>query len=313
MGGVVARAAFMPPEPFESEASADCIWLTTSLRHRIPAYYHSGGENARYTILFSHGNAEDISHLYQFLQVTAKEIQANIFSYDYAGYSWSHPEGHPERRITPREHTAFADVEAAYRYLLDELHLDPERELVFWGRSLGTGPTCYIAARHQSAGVILQSPLQSAVRVAFNPHCTLPFDIFANIGRAPRITQPALVMHGTEDRVIHVEHGRRVFASLASERKQLWLVEGAGHNDIEFRFEYVARLVSFLRSLGDEEEVLDHEADREDDQSTRNTTRKETKRKKQHTPSSSGPNEGVVDQPLHDEVEQIEVIREESE
>jgi abhydrolase domain-containing protein 17 len=158
----------------------------------------------------------------------------------------------PGTRITPREHTAFADVEAAYRYLVEERGVDVHTELVCWGRSLGSGPTCHLVSRHPAAALILQSPLQSALRVVFRPQAryTLPLvDMFANIDRAPHITQPTLIMHGTADRVIDVDHSRRLFARLASERKQLWLVDGAGHNDIEFRPEYLVRVRAFLGAI----------------------------------------------------------------
>ncbi len=48
------------------------------------------------------------------------------------------------------------------------------------GRSLGTGPTTDLASREPVGGVILQSPLLSAIRVVMDTKVTLPVDIFVN-------------------------------------------------------------------------------------------------------------------------------------
>ena len=85
-------------------------------------------------------------------------------AYDYTGYGKS--QGSPE------ETSCYADIEAAYRYLLTVRNTQPE-QIVLYGRSLGSGPSCYLAAKtaregRSVAGVILQSPLLSAYRVAFN-------------------------------------------------------------------------------------------------------------------------------------------------
>lgn len=102
--------------------------------------------------------------IYDWFNDLARVLRVNIMAYDYTGYGKSNG--------TPCEEKCYADIEAAFRYLLEARHLKPE-QIVLYGRSLGSGPSCYLAQKtaregHSVGGVILQSPLLSAYRVAFN-------------------------------------------------------------------------------------------------------------------------------------------------
>ena len=56
-------------------------------------------------------------------------------------------------------------------------------KIVVWGRSLGTGPSCYLAEK-KFGGLILETPFITALSYGYrNP--VLPWDRFRNINRAP--------------------------------------------------------------------------------------------------------------------------------
>lgn len=138
----------------------------------------------------------------------------------------------------PTEDNCYADIDAAFRYLLEVRRIQPE-QIVLYGRSLGSGPSCYLAAKtgtqgRSVGGVILQSPLLSAYRVAFNFRFTMVGDRFPNINYAPKIACPVFIIHGTQDEVVPFWHGQDLFLSLQQpwRAKPFW-VEGAGHNNIE--------------------------------------------------------------------------------
>ena len=69
------------------------------------------------------------------------------------------------------------------------------------------------------------------------------------------IDMPVLIFPGDNDQVINVSHGRRLYAA-AGEPKRLWVVPGAGHNDLtEVAGErYWDVLSAFLASIGKVEE-----------------------------------------------------------
>ena len=159
---MISSLLFQPPTPTYLHPSRH-FWLNTETGGRIPAFFIER-PNANVTILFSHGNAEDLGMIYDWFNDLARVLRVNIMAYDYTGYGKS--------QGTPCEQSCYADIEAAYRYLLTVRRYQPE-QIVLYGRSLGSGPSCYLAAKtaregRSVAGVILQSPLLSAYRVAFN-------------------------------------------------------------------------------------------------------------------------------------------------
>ena len=228
MGDMISSLLFQPPTPTYLHPSRH-FWLNTGTGSRIPAFFIER-PNASVTILFSHGNAEDLGMIYDWFNDLSRVLRVNIMAYDYTGYGKS--------QGTPNEESCYADIEAAYRHLLAVRKLQPE-QIVLYGRSLGSGPSCYLAAKtaregRSVAGVILQSPLLSAYRVAFNFRFTCPGDKFPNVDYAPSIRCPVFIVHGTQDEVVPFWHGQDLFLALhqAWRSKPFW-VEGAGHNNIE--------------------------------------------------------------------------------
>jgi pimeloyl-ACP methyl ester carboxylesterase len=114
----------------------------------------------------------------------AKSLHVSILAYDYTGYGLSQPS-------IPSEENCYADIDAAYDYLVNERQILPEN-IVLYGRSLGSGPSCYLAARTAEAGspvagLILHAPFLSVFRVVFESGCTLIGDKFPNVDVAPYI------------------------------------------------------------------------------------------------------------------------------
>lgn len=204
------------------------------------AVQHIPNPSARYTLLFSHGNAEDLGHLQPLLQLL-HGAGFGVVAYDYRGYGRS-------TRALPTEKRAIEDVEAVYRYVRDVLGVPPER-LIAHGRSLGGGPTLELADRHPIRAVVLESTFTSTYRVVTRLPL-FPFDRFPNLARVRTLDVPVLVMHGGRDRVVGVSHGRTLFRAAREPKQALW-VEGAGHNDLALVAgeRYLDALRSFAEQL----------------------------------------------------------------
>jgi len=201
--------------------NAEILKLNSSDGARISAKYLTN-PNATFTILFSHGNAEDIGDVEPLLE-GMRSAGFSVFAYDYQGYGTS--EGKPS------ESHAYQDEDAAYDYLVQTLRIQPNRIIAF-GRSVGGGPATDLASRRRVAGLVLESSFTSAFRVMTRVR-VLPFDKFDNLGKIKKVHCPVLIIHGTQDSVINASHGRRLFAA-ANDAKQAFWVEGANHNDVEF-------------------------------------------------------------------------------
>jgi abhydrolase domain-containing protein 17 len=218
---VAERVIFQPPRAGYAE-SAEFHRVATADGGRVAAV-HLPNPRARHTVLFSHGNAEDLGHNRDFLEEMRRAGFA-VYAYDYRGYGLSGPGPPSERR-------AYLDADAAYDHLTGALGVPPER-VILHGRSLGGAVAAELASRRPCAGLVLESTFVSAYQV-LGRAWRMPLDRFRTARRLPRVDCPVLVIHGTDDEVIGAWHGARLFA-LAPEPKQAFWVEGAGHNDLAY-------------------------------------------------------------------------------
>ena len=206
------------PHPSSYQDSDKIIKLTSPDQIQLSAIYLPHPQ-ATYTILYVHGNAEDLGDIEPILQ-QLQQLRFNVFAYDYRGYGTSQGK--------PSEKNAYRDIETAYQYLVQNLHIPPEKILVY-GRSVGGGSAVDLATHHPVAGLILESTFTSAFRVVVS-FPILPFDKFPNRNKLKNIDCPILIMHGTADEVIPFEHGLQIFAAASEPKLSLW-VEQAAHND----------------------------------------------------------------------------------
>ena len=213
------RLIFQPQPPGYRDSAA-VLKLTSSDGAKVSATYLANSTGT-FTVLFSHGNAEDIGYVVPLLE-QIRDAGFSVFACDYQGYGTSDGK--------PTEQHAYDDEDAAYNYLVQTMHVQPNKIIVF-GRSVGTGPATDLASRRHVAGLILQSPFLSAFRVMTRVS-VLPFDRFNNLRKIKKVRCPVLIIHGTQDTVISVTHGKELFAAANEPKQALW-VDGANHNDVE--------------------------------------------------------------------------------
>jgi abhydrolase domain-containing protein 17 len=212
------RLIFQPPPPSQID-STQVIKVSSVNGAKISAV-HFPNPQAKYTILYSHGNAEDLGGILWVL----KEIRDSgfaVFAYDYQGYGTSQGK--------PSEYNAYRDIEAACNYLTQQLGV-PAKQIILHGRSVGAGPAIDLASRQKVGGLVVESSFVSAFRV-LTQIPILPFDKFVNIDKIGKVRSPVLVIHGTADEVVPFWHGEQLFAAAKQPKLNFW-VDGAGHNDL---------------------------------------------------------------------------------
>jgi fermentation-respiration switch protein FrsA (DUF1100 family) len=207
------------PQPAGYRDNAGILKLTSSGGARISATYLANPD-ATFTVLFSHGNAEDIGYDQDLLE-RIRAAGFAVLAYDYQGYGTS--EGKPSERH------AYNDEYAAYNFLVQTTHIQPNK-IIAYGRSVGSGPAADLASSRPVAGLVLESAFTSAFRVLTRVS-VLPFDRFNNLQKIKKIHCPVLIIHGTEDSVINIAHGRKLFTAANEPKQALW-VDGANHNDV---------------------------------------------------------------------------------
>jgi pimeloyl-ACP methyl ester carboxylesterase len=191
---------------------------------------------ARATVLFLHGNAENIStHIAAVSWMPAAGF--DVLLLDYRGYGRSSG--------VPTVEGAMRDIDAATRHLLGRVGIRRDR-MVLFGQSLGGSLAAWYAARgprrHVFSGVVVDSAFSSYREIARDALDTVWWtrwakwpasytidDSFSPVSVVGEIAPvPVLFMAGGRDRIVPPAHSKRLFAA-ANAPKAHWLFPEAGH------------------------------------------------------------------------------------
>ena len=176
--------------------------------------------NPMRTIIFSHGNGEDLGNLHSFLNHFGSD-STEMIAYDYPGYGLSDGK--------PSEEGCFDAVEAVYDKVVEDFERNP-KNIILWGRSLGTGPSLFLASKKVVGGLILETPFLSAFR-SVTGISMLPWDRFRNVEFTEKVSCSSLIIHGTLDEVVPFRQGMKIYDQLP-EPKEFLEVKGASHNNL---------------------------------------------------------------------------------
>ena len=89
MGETISTLVFRPPPPTQLRSSF-YFWLEIGDEdgNQIPAFYIQR-PRSKVTLLFSHGNAEDLGMMFPRMKALSKMLGVNIMAYEYTGYGIS--------------------------------------------------------------------------------------------------------------------------------------------------------------------------------------------------------------------------------
>lgn len=188
-------------------------------------------------ILYSHGNARDLGEKMADYTDLSTKLSCDIFSYDYPGYGAS--TGEPSVKLLNKS------IEVAYKTMTVIFGYDSSK-IILYGESIGTVPTMDLASKHRVAGVILQAPLLSAMRLVCRAdkdrYCC---DVLDSSAKIEKIHAPVLVIQGTHDEIIHCTHGKLIHKKSRNKVTPLF-IEGCDHNSCHIYPEYLPRLRQFI-------------------------------------------------------------------
>jgi len=193
----------------------------------------------RGTVLFLHGNAGNISHRLDSVQMFHR-LGYSTLIFDYRGYGNSGG--------APTEEGTYRDAEAAWRYLTEQQHI-PSCRIVLFGESLGGAVAAWLAARQKPGALVIASGFTSVPDLGQQLYPFLPVRWLARIRYDTRVylravAVPVLVAHSPDDEIIPFAHGRALFAA-ANPPKQFLELAG-GHND-----GFIFMREAWVRVLGD--------------------------------------------------------------
>ncbi|AFZ79233.1 hypothetical protein BEWA_020800 [Theileria equi strain WA] len=162
-----------PPSSYDHRFP-DLIWIPKRFAGKIqdycpdstsstfPALYIAAPKPTNLFIIYLHGNSCDIGSVKPELDIICEALNATIVAVEYPAYGLS-----PELSVATGPSIDFRVI--ATVYFLLSLGIEPS-SIIFFGRSIGTGPAASIAAHFakngiQCGGVILQAPYISIHKI----------------------------------------------------------------------------------------------------------------------------------------------------
>jgi alpha-beta hydrolase superfamily lysophospholipase len=215
------------------------MWWQTSLifpappRGREPAYPDNLVRTPEATLLYFegkrvvvwfHGNGEDLADAVPMVSLL-RTLGVGVLAVEYPGYGVAGG--------TPSEQGSYAAAESALSWLRTERGVDDARVMLL-GQSLGSGVATEMARRGHGARLVLISPFTSIAEMArrlfpFFPAWFLRHR-FDTLSKAPSISLPVLILHGTEDEVVPFSMGEHLARAFPQAR--LVAIPGGQHNDL---------------------------------------------------------------------------------
>ncbi|MBU0908081.1 MAG: alpha/beta hydrolase [Proteobacteria bacterium] len=222
------------------------VTFATADNVNLDAWFIPAAE-AKGVILFCHGNAGNISHRLETIDIFHR-LGYSTFIFDYRGYGKS--EG------TPSEAGTYLDVEAAWDYLVSREKITPSQIIVF-GRSLGGAIAARLCSRKEPRACILESTFTSAKDMAAAMYPFFPGRLLCRFQyntetAVSKIRCPLLIIHSPDDDIVPFSHGRRLFA--AAHAPKTFLQISGNHNAgfLLSAVRYKNGLEDFLDKIGTE-------------------------------------------------------------
>ncbi|MBI4972771.1 MAG: alpha/beta hydrolase [Candidatus Omnitrophica bacterium] len=218
------------------------IYILTEDGVKLNAWFIPG-DNAKYTLLFCHGNAGNIGHRLEKLQLL-KAIGLNILIFDYRGYGKS--------KGSPSEKGLYLDAKAAYLYLVNTRGI-PAEEIILYGESLGTVVAIELAAKVKVRAVIVEGAFSSGKDMAriFYPY--IPTFLFSNkfnsLEKIKSVEVPKLFLHSRDDEMVPYALATKLYQA-ARDAKYFTDLSGEHNNAfLDSHEKYPSAIQSFIEKL----------------------------------------------------------------
>jgi len=111
------------------------------------------------------------------------------------------------------------DAELVYNYSVGPSIGLNSKDVIIFGRSMGTGVAVHLAALFDCGALILKSPYYSIdyfIRSHIKLKCTPIKSRFESGKIINKVKCPTLIIHGTRDRMIPINHSYMLFRQLES-------------------------------------------------------------------------------------------------
>lgn len=171
----------------------------------IPCLFLRSFRKTKKIIIFFHGNAEDLGMVRHILRVIQAHIDAHIIAVEYPGYG--------VYSGTPNEENILKDSERVIQFVIKVLKW-PIKNVISFGRSIGTGPAWALAEAYNIGSLVLMCPYTSIRGIAKDRYGSFwqyfIREQFDNLNRIKKVAWPTFILHGLKDQIIPYQHSEEL-------------------------------------------------------------------------------------------------------
>ena len=222
----------------------ELLWIPRTGRRPHPCIFLQHLLGSSKLLLFFHGNAEDIGLAYDLCTQLRYHLKVHVLIVEYPGYGLY--------AAHPSAETICEDADLLIEYLTTVMEWRVENIFVF-GRSIGSGPACYLASKFHMGCLILMSAytsIRSVVKhLAGRVAQYFVSQRFNNLELMTSVTAPAFFLHGQRDTLIPPSESQALHAKCQG-LSFIHLPEHMDHNEFEYIDDLIYPLAEFLRKCG---------------------------------------------------------------
>jgi fermentation-respiration switch protein FrsA (DUF1100 family) len=232
---MMERRLMFQPRPVTEARPTDLgmefeeTWCESASGNRLQCWFMPGDRRTDLTWMWFGGAGGNLSGRVGEFAAVRRNTGAHIFGFDYGGF------GNSRGKASVRN-TA-ADARAALTHLQSSYGAE-RRQTLFFGVSMGAAVAVRLAAESWSPlGMALVAPFASLRDMGKLLHPTLTLSgrlvgkRYDSASLVDRIGCPLLILHGTDDEMVPIWQGRKLFDA-AREPKQLVTIDSATHMDL---------------------------------------------------------------------------------
>ncbi len=232
------KGASPPPEDLNIKE----LWITTEDGQKLHSWWMPT-DSAKYTVLFFHGNAGNISRGEKRMRLF-REMGCNALAVDYRGYGIS-------SGSIKKENDIYEDSRAAWQYLIRKLGIS-EENIIIWGWSMGGAVAVNLAQHKKCHALIMESTFFSLYDMADNFYRLLPmkwlmrFD-FISGEKLANIDVPVLFAHSRTDETVPYNHGVRLHEKFSGKKIFIQLSGDHNHGIFDSEEKFLPAAKEFLK------------------------------------------------------------------
>lgn len=186
-------------------------------------------DDSKGVVLYFHGNTGELD-VWGTVSDDFLKRGYEVFLIDYRGYGKSTGKVRSESDL-------HEDAEAAYQYLKE---LVPEKPVVIYGRSLGSGVAAHLAVNHQPQALVLETPYNNMLDVVdhhtpwFFPNKFILKYRLATDQILKDVQSPVYAIHGTKDPTIPYELAEKLTEAGHADLKFIQVSQAQHNNLIDY-------------------------------------------------------------------------------